>query len=114
MSDDIIRRNLDLTHEVPTEGAVFYHKLTKVETVKIEAKMPARLGGGTFKLAAEVHAGSPQGTAVTTLLLLLASCLVAGVARGIGVPALAALIIGLCTPIGIFTLIRLTSGHWTK
>jgi hypothetical protein len=114
VSDDIIRRSLDLTHEVPTDRAVFYRQLKKVETVKIEAKMPGWLGGSTFKLTAQLHAGSPQNTAVTTLLLLATSCLIAGVASVIGVPALTALIIGLCMPISTYALVRLISGHWNR
>jgi hypothetical protein len=112
--DDTTRRDLDLSHEVPTDRAAFYRKLKKAEMVTITVKMPGWLGGSTFTLTAQVHAGSPQSTALITLLLLATSCLIAGVAWGIGVPALIALIIGLCVPIVTYALVYAISGHWAR
>jgi hypothetical protein len=74
--------------------------------VKVEAKMPGWLGGTTFKLTAHVHAGSPQSAGLTTLLLVGTACLLAGIAVAIGIPAMTALITGLCVPIGIYTLVQ--------
>lgn len=114
MGDDITKGDVDLTHEVPTDRAVVHRRLEKAETVKLEVKGPAWLGGGTFTLTAAAHAGSPQSIALTTFLLVAASCLITGVASVSGVPALTALIIGLCVPIGIYGLVRLMSSRWTR
>ena len=104
MSEDITKT--DLTHEVPTGRAVVHRSLRQFEMVKVEAKMPGWLGGTTFKLTAHVHAGSPQSTGLTTLLLIGAASLLAGVAVAIGIPAMTALITGLCVPVGTYALIR--------
>ena len=77
MSNEIIKAS-DLTLEAPTDRAVFRSQLEKVE---LEVKT-GWLGGGTLKLAAQVHAGSPQSTAITTFLLVASGCLMAGVASG--------------------------------
>lgn len=104
MSDEILRT--DLTQEVPTGRAVAHHSLRKAEVVKVEAKLPGWLGGGTFKLTAQVHAGSAQSAGLTTLLLVTGSGLLAAIAFAIGVSAPTSLITGLCVSIGTFTLIQ--------
>jgi hypothetical protein len=105
MSEDII--GTDLTHEVPADRAVVRRSLKKADVVKFEAKMPGWLGGSTFKLTAQVHAGSAQSAGLTALLLAVTSGLLVGIASVIGVPALTALIIGLCVSIGSYTLIHI-------
>lgn len=109
MSNEIIEAS-DLTLEAPTDRAVFYSQLEKVD---LEVKT-GWLGGGTLKLAAQVHAGSPQSTAMTTFLLVASACITIGVASVIGAPAMAALIVGLCVPVGTYTLVRFISGRWTR
>jgi hypothetical protein len=72
------------------------------EIVRLTLRMP----GALLELAAK---GSSQGTAVTTMMLVAAWCLVAGVAAGIGVSAGTALFVGLFGPVGIFMLVRVVS-----
>ena len=44
----------------------------------------------------------------------MASCLTAGVASAIGISAMAALIMGLCVPVGTYVPVRCMSGRWTR
>jgi len=112
MSDELL--STDLSQEAPSLRAVAHYSLRKAEVVKVEAKMPGWLGGSTFKLTAQVHAGSAQSAGLTTLLLVIASGVMAGIASAIGVSALTSLIVGLCVSIGTYTLIQIInfiSGH---
>lgn len=104
MSDKIVK--LDLSNEVPTRRATVHF-----EKVKLRIKMPGWLGGATFDVTSQVLPGSPQNTAVTTLQLAIASSLIIGVVWLIGVPAMTALITGLCVPIGLYLLVHFTSGQ---
>jgi VIT1/CCC1 family predicted Fe2+/Mn2+ transporter len=113
VSDDL-RRDLDLTHEVPTDRAAVGLQLKKVEKITIEVKMPGWTGGSTFTLTAEGYAGSPQSIALTTAVLLVIGGLLACIASVIGASALTALIIGLCVPIVTYALVRAMSGHWAR
>jgi hypothetical protein len=90
--------DLDLTSEVPTSRA----------TVRFEIKMPNILGGSTIK----VFAGG--GIGPTLLQMGLVGLGIAAVAWGIGIPALTALIVGLCAPAIYAILVRIISGSGTK
>jgi hypothetical protein len=111
--DPTILRKTDLTklEGYPTERADVDFKR---ERIWLKGKMPGWLGGSSFELSSEFIADSPLGTAMTTLSLVGTGCLLAGVAYAIGVPGIAALIVGLCAPIGIFTLVRVLSRRWTR
>jgi hypothetical protein len=104
VNDDIVRT--DLTHEVHGSRAILRHELIKVEEITLEAKLPGWLGGSFFKLTARVQQGSAQAAGLATLLLVAACSLLAGISFAIGVPALTAVIIGLCVSVGAYVIIR--------
>lgn len=110
MNDDepggVIKRT-DLSDEIPTPRAVFRHHR---EEIQVEAHT-GRLGGTAVKLRAKVLDGSPQSMAMTTLELALAIGIVTGIAFGIGIPPIGALIAGVCVPLGTYMLVYLTSGR---
>ena len=58
-------------------------------------------------MVARTLSGSPLATAITTLVLVIAGCLVAGTAAAAGAP-MWLVIIGLFAPTGIYTTIRIT------
>lgn len=94
----------------PSERANVYFKL-KPEKIRLKLKMPGWLGGISFELNSESFPGSNQNTGLTTLCVVGAGCVLAGVAFAIGLPAVAALTVGLVTPIAMFAVIRLMSGR---
>jgi len=112
VSGDEIIRSTDLTHETNTDRGIFDPQ-AHLEKAEMEGKT-SWLGGLTLKVESQFHAGSPQGTAVATVLLCGAGALIAGVAFAIGVPAIPALTVGLCAPAATYVLIRLVSGRWTR
>ena len=112
MSGDKIIRSSDLTREPNTDHGIFDPQ-AHLEKAELSGKT-SWLGGLTVKMATEVHAGSPQGTAVTTVLLGGIGLAITGVAFGIGVAAIPALAVGLCAPVATYVLIRLVSGRWTR
>jgi hypothetical protein len=97
----------------PSKRANVHFQL-KRERVWLKIKIPGWLGGTKFELNSEVFSESALSTAMTTSSLVGAGCLLAGVAFAIGVPGVTALIVGVCTPIAIYTLIRLMSGRETR
>ena len=98
VNDDNTSAELDLRHEVPTD-----HASVDIETIEAGGKM---LGGSGYVRA--------RGTAgPTTMQLAVASGLIMGTACLIGVPAIPALIAGLCAPVVTYTLVRLIS-RWTR
>jgi hypothetical protein len=62
--------------------------------------------GVLIRMAAKISENLSLSAAITTLVLTVAGCLIAGVAAGIGVSALTATIAGLSVPVGIFILVR--------
>jgi hypothetical protein len=103
----VVETDLTKLEADPSSRATVHPKLEKV---KMGGKVP---GGGTFTLVARVSPCSPLSAAMATLGLAIATCLVAGVAHAIGVPAMAAMITGLGASICIFVLVRVLSGRWT-
>jgi hypothetical protein len=105
--DNQITKHSDLTQTEgdPTERAALYYTL---ETFELDAKL---LGGNAIKLKGQALPGSPQSTANTTFLLVVGCCLVAGIAAAIGVPAMTALITGLCAPLFTYALVRVIPGR---
>jgi hypothetical protein len=99
----------DLTHEPNTDRGIF-----DPQAHLEKAELAGKARGLTFRIKTEVHAGSPQGIAVTTVLLGGIGLAITGVAFGIGVVAIPALAIGLCAPVATYVLIRLVSGRWTR
>lgn len=112
-SDSPVDKETDLAEEegVPTERSDVDLRLEKIW---LQIKMPGWLGGTTFELNSEVFTDSALGTATATLLLVGAGCLVTGIVHVIGVPVIAAVIVGLCVPIGTFALVRILSGRRTR
>jgi hypothetical protein len=109
VNEKIVKHSdLTLTEGDPTERAAVHIQLEKIG---LKGKLP---GGNAFELKGSALPGSPQNTAITTFLLLIAGCLVAGTASWIGVPAITALITGLCAPVVTFALVRAISGRWAR
>jgi len=75
--------------------------------------MPARRGNATVQLDARTFPASPLATAITTVLLIAAGCLLMGVATLIHAPAWAA-IGSVLVPAGIFMVIRFMPGKNSK
>jgi hypothetical protein len=98
----------DLSHEVPTGRAEALFQLGG-EITELEGHFDGHRGG--VRLRSVSAPGSPQSIALTTLHLAVASCLIAGVAWAIGVPAMTALIAGLGAVIGMYVLVHLTAGR---
>lgn len=113
MNDDenseIIRS--DLSQEVPTDRAILRYQLGEDVTLKGHTGW---LGQADFELSAKSFPGSPNNKALTTLCLGLTVCLITGVAWGIGIPAMTALIAGLGGAITIFLLVHFTSGQRSR
>ncbi len=101
MSNEITRSELDLAQEAPTGRAAVHFQAEEIQAEGSTGRL-------RFKLMAKIFAGSSQSTALATLELAGASCLITGVAAAIGVPALTAMIAGLGATAGFYLLIHLT------
>lgn len=97
----------DLSLEAPTDRAILRYQLEEV-TLKGHTGW---LGQAGFELSAGSVPGSSRDKALTTLFLGLTVCLVAGVAWGIGLSAMTALIAGIGGAIGIYLLVHFTSAR---
>ena len=64
-----------------------------------------------MKLVAKLFAGSSQSMAMATLSLTLGFGIVTGIAFGIHIPPIGALIAGVCVPLGFYVLVYFTSGR---
>lgn len=109
MDDDegaVIKRT-DLSEQVSTDRSVAHLQL---EEVQVEAHT-GRFGGASGKLVAKFFDGSSQSMAMATLELTLAVGVVTGIAFGIGIPPIGALIAGVCVPLGTYVMVYLTSGR---
>jgi hypothetical protein len=107
-SGKIIRS--DLSQEVPTDRAVYRYQ---AETVKFKGHT-GWLGRADFELDASSLPGSSQSAALTTLYLAATAVLITGVASGIGIPAMTALITGLGATAGYYLLVHLTRGRQNR
>ena len=105
--DNTTETDLTRLEGLPTSRADFSPLLEKVT-------LRGTLLGNTVEVTGEHLPGSAQSTANTAFLLMFAACLVTSTAYLIGVPAITALIVGLCAPVGTFTLIDVIYGRWTK
>jgi len=61
-----------------------------------------------FTVGTQSIPGSAQNAATSTGIVTAACCALTGVAYGIGVPPMTALIVGLSVPIAIFLLVVVT------
>ncbi len=101
VSKETTRSELDLGHQAPTGRADVHFQPEEIQAEGSTGKL-------RFKLMAKIFAGSSQSTALATLELAGASCLITGVAAAIGVSALTALIAGLGATAGFCLLIYFT------
>jgi hypothetical protein len=104
-----IARDTDLTQLEgdPAERASVY---LQREVCELEAKMPNWLGGATVRMVARTISGSPLATAITTTVVVIAGCLMAGIAATVAAP-MWLVITALFAPTGIYATIRIASGR---
>jgi hypothetical protein len=95
----------DLSLEAPTDRANLRYQL---EDFMLKGHTDW-LGKADFELSAGSMPGSSRNKALTVLFLGFTVCLIAGVAWGIGLPALTALIAGFAGAIVLYLLVHVTS-----
>ena len=96
---EVIRRT-DLTHEAPTDRAVW-----PVE------KSTFKVGKSGIELSSESSPGSPQNKAQTTLYLAVAAAAGTLGAYWIGIPDAGAVAVGTAVTIIFYLLVHFTSGQ---
>jgi hypothetical protein len=104
-----IAKETDLTklEGDPTPRA---HVRLQLEKFEVEVKLPGWLGGGYVKVSSETRSGSLLATAIVTLVLMVAGGVPAAIVFGVGGPAWAVIVAGLCLPSAICMLLLRVGG----